>query len=146
MARIKRVISTVLLTTTTACMGTYRVSPAEYVPQHNPTQMLIMDNTGSLHVLDGPVMKGDTLLGVESGTPDTLSVPINQVDDALVRHTSKGRTLALVGGLGVGVGLAVFAVATQGAGRPCQSAANKKDFQDPLGTNTCNTHAADGAN
>jgi len=143
---MKRAFAGVVLLASTGCMATYRVSPAEYVPQHSPTQMLVMDNSGSLHVLDAPVVKGDSLLGVESGTPDTLSLALNQLDDAMVRHTSKGRTVALVGGLTAGVGLAFYAVATQGFGKPCQSAANKKDNADPLGTNTCNTHAADGAN
>ena len=131
----------VVVLSTAGCMATYRVSPSEYVSQHNPAQILIMDKAGAIYLMDGPQMKGDTLVGIESGTPDSLVVPVAHVEDALVKHSSKGKTVALVAGLTAGVGMAAFAVITQGSHNPCRPAANKTPSgrSDPGGTSQCDT-------
>ena len=128
-----------LVAASTGCMATYRVQPAEYVAAHNPSQILVLDNGGTIHLVDGPSMKGDTLTGIESGTPDSLALPVDQVEDAMVRRVGKGRTAMLVSGLTAGVGMAVVAIVTQGKAHPCKPAGNKKDTADPNGTNTCDT-------
>lgn len=128
-----------LLAAATGCVGTYRVQPAEYITAHSPAQILVLDNSGTIHLIEGPSIKGDTLTGIESGTPDSLALPVSQVEDAMVRKVGKGRTAVLIGGLTAGLGMAVVAVVTQGKGNPCKPAGNKKDTADPGGTNQCDT-------
>src|SRR5262249_12990480 len=123
----------------TGCMATYRVQPAEYVAAQHPSQILVLDNAGTVHLVDGPAMKGDTLTGIEYGTPDSLALPVSQVEDAMVRRVGTGRTALLVSTLTAGVGAAVFAVITEGKAHPCKPAGNKKDTADPGGTNQCDT-------
>src|SRR5258706_14380641 len=100
----------VVVTSLPACMGTYRVSPAEYVPRVHPAQIVLAENGGAIVVMDEPQLIGDQLVGVESGTPDTVSMPVQQVEDAIVRHQSKGKTWALIGGLTAGAGVALAAI------------------------------------
>lgn len=137
----RNLILFVLPAASSACMATYRIKPQEYVPQNNPSQILVMDNAGAIYVMEGPQIVGDKLVGVESGTPDTISVPVAQVEDALVKHHSKGRTFALIGGLTAGAGLAVLGIITQGNRNPCRTAANKTQSgrADPGGTSQCDT-------
>ena len=127
--------------TTAGCMATYRVSPAEYVPQHNPSQILVMDNAGAIYLLDGPEVKGDTLVGIESGTPDSLVLPVAQVEDALIQRRSTGKTAALIGGLTAGVGMAVFAIINQGSENPCKTGNNKTNQAGSVigGSSQCDT-------
>lgn len=141
-----RVASALVLATMGGCMATYRVEPAQYVAQHSPAQILVMDNTGALHVIDSPTVKGDTVVGVESGTPDTLALPSSQIEDALVKHSSRGRTYALIGGLAAGAGLAVAAIVTQGSGKPCKTGNNKPDQAGNVigGNSQCDTTLPDG--
>ena len=129
-----------------ACMGTYRVSPEEYVPRVHPAQIVVAQNGGAITVLDEPRIVGDELVGIESGTPDSVSVPVKQVEDALVRHTSKGKTIALISGLTAGAGLAVAAIITQGSGKPCKTGNNKPDQAGnvPGGNTQCDTTVPDG--
>jgi hypothetical protein len=126
----RHVVPILMIAVATGCMATYRVSPAEYVNQHNPSQILVMDNSGAIYLVDQPEVKGDSLVGVESGTPDSVSVPISQVEDALVKRPSKGKTMALIGGLAVGAGLAVTAIVYQGSQNPCKTGNNKPNQQD----------------
>lgn len=136
---LKRSAAALLVAASTGCMATYRVEPAEYVSTHNPDQILVLDNSGTVHLVEGPSMKGDTLTGIESGTPDSLALPVSELEDAMVRRVGKGRTAMLIGGLTAGIGAAVIAVVTQGQGNPCKPAGNKKDAADPGGTNQCDT-------
>ena len=140
--------SVLLMVASTGCMATYRVQPAEYVTAHAPTQILVLDNVGTIHLVDGPEMKGDTLLGIENGTVDTLALPVSQVEDALVRRHSKAKTAFLVGGLTAGVGMAVFAVVTQGSHNPCKTGANKTNQAGNVigGSSQCDTSGDNGIN
>jgi hypothetical protein len=144
--KAKRVLAAMLLATSPACMGTYRVDPSQYVQQHNPAQILVMDNSGAVHLIDGPAVKGDTIVGIESGTPDTLALPASQIEDALVKRQSKGRTFALAAGLAAGAGLAITAVVLQGAGKPCKTGNNKPDQAGNVigGNSQCDTTLPDG--
>jgi hypothetical protein len=127
-------------------MATYRVSPQEYVPQAHPAQIVVVDQGGSVYVVDDPAIVGDKLTGIESGTPDTVSVPVSQLEDGMVRHKSTGKTWALVGGLTAGAGLAVAAIITQGHGNPCKTGNNKPDQGGNVigGSTQCDTTIPDG--
>ena len=133
---LRRIIAGSLLASSTACMGTYRVSPQEYVPRAKPAQIVVVDQGGSVIVVDDPAIVGDKLVGIESGTPDSVSVPVERLEDGMVRHRSKGKTWALVGGLTAGAGLAVFAVVSQGQKGSCTLAKNSTqcDTTIPDGT------------
>jgi hypothetical protein len=139
--KLERVIPIALLAATAGCMATYRVSPAEYIAQHNPAQILVMDDAGAIYLVDGPQVRGDTLLGIESGTPDSLVLPVDHVEDALVKHRSTGKTAALIGGLTAGVGMAVFAIMTQGSENPCKTGNNKTNQAGGVigGNSQCDT-------
>src|SRR3989338_4047293 len=144
--QIKRVVSSLLLATTPACMSTYRVAPAEYIPQSRPSQILVLDNAGTVHLLDAPTIVGDSLIGIENGTPDTLALPVSHVEDALVKHKSKAKTAALIGGLTAGLGLAVAAMIYQGSNNPCRTQNNKDNQANSgIGGNSqCASDTGDG--
>ncbi|MBI4419723.1 MAG: hypothetical protein HY560_02785 [Gemmatimonadetes bacterium] len=119
---LKRSIATLLLLTSTpACMTTRRVAPAQYLTENRPAQMVVLDDGGSVHVLQAPAIVGENLVGIEVGTPDTLSLPVSQVEQAMVKQKSPARTALLVGGLTLGAALAVMAVAGGGSARGCEA-------------------------
>src|SRR5262245_25615343 len=125
--KLGHMVTVLVAAATVGCMATYRVSPQEYVAQHNPAQILVLDATGAVYLVESPAVKGDTLVGMEFGTPDTVALPLSQVEDALVKHRSTGKTAALVGGLAAGVGMAVVAIMTQGSDNPCRTGNNKSN-------------------
>src|SRR6266540_850803 len=96
---LKRPMAALLLATTPACMATARVAPASYLAANHPDQMVIVDDQGSMHLLGDPAIVGDNLVGLEVGTEDTLSLPISQVQQAVVRQKSPAKTAMLVGGI-----------------------------------------------
>ena len=107
-----------LLFGTTACSATYRVSPAQYVPQRAPDQMVVVDKSGLIYVLERPAIVGEKLVGVLNGTPDTVSLPVTRVEEATVRRKSPVRTAVLIGGLSLGaLGIAIIG---HGKGDSCK--------------------------
>ena len=131
MVNLKRPIAALLLATVTpACMATRRVAPAQYLSQNQPSQMLVKDSDGSVFVLQDPLIQGDNLVGLELGTPDTVSVPVSQVSEAKVRMKSPRRTAFLIVGLTAITTLMVAGVASGLYGRGCEAKAS-----NPLVTN-----------
>ena len=116
----KRLVVWFLLTTTPACMATYRVSPAQYVPEQSPEKMMVQDNSGVLYVLERPAVVGENLTGIQAGTPDTISLPMSRVQTALVRKKSTLRTTLLVGTLATFGGAVAIATARGGEGESCK--------------------------
>ena len=115
---LRRSVAGALLVLLPACTATYRVSPAQYVPQKAPLEIFVMDNRGFMYVLEQPAVVGEKLTGVQRGTPDTVSLPIAGVTEAMVRRTSPVRTAILVGSLtAAGATLVLFA---HGKGESCK--------------------------
>jgi hypothetical protein len=145
---VKHVILSALVATLPACMGTYRVSPEKYVPAAHPSQIVVADQSGAVILLDGPQVVNGNLVGIESGTPDTVSIPVDKVEDALVRHGSKARTIGLVSGLTIGTAAAVAFIASQGHASPCVTGKNKTDQGGGAagGNSQCDQTLPDGVN
>jgi hypothetical protein len=117
--RLQRFVVLILLATP-ACMTTRRVAPAEYLAQYRPAEMLVVDNAGRPWLLEQPEIVGDKVVGLRSGTPITVSVPVAQVQEAIVRRKSPARTALLVGTLAAIGGVVAIAASSGGSGEPCK--------------------------
>jgi hypothetical protein len=98
--------------------------------------MLVRGNDGTLVVLQNPLIQGDNLVGVELGTPDTVSVPVSEVSEAVVKVKSPKRTILLVGGLTALTTMSVLGYMLGGRGRGCEVKAsnpNVVNCPDSLG-------------
>jgi len=137
---LKRGIAVVLLATSLpACMGTYRVDPNRYLAANRADRMLVMDNGGQFYDIEGPAIVGDSLKGIEEGTSDSLSLPVSGIEDALVRHKSRARTIALVGTVGAITSLAVLGVTRVGKGYACSKGNSYKDIIQGTGNDGCDS-------
>ena len=134
---LRRPVAAFLLATTPACMATSRVAPAPYLATNHPAQMVVLDDQGSMHLLGDPAMVGDTLVGIEIGTEDTLSLPVSQVQQAVVQAKSPLKTAMLIGGLTALTGLAVVGIVVAGSGNPCATGSSFKDQTQGTGTQPC---------
>ena len=118
MTKSMRPVAVLLLALMPACTAVYRVSPAQYVPQELPPEIYVLDNRGFMYVLEQPAIVGETLTGVQRGTPDTVSLAIDRVTEAMVRRKSPVRTAILLGSItAVGATIAIFA---RGKGESCK--------------------------
>lgn len=139
----KRFVSVVLLASMSACMSTVRVAPADYLAQNQPLQMLVVDDLGDMYILEQPSVVDGNLQGIESGTPDMVSVPMSQVQEAMVRQKSPMKTAFLIGTLTVMTAASVVLAMNGGLGKPCKViASNEYAFEN--GTNQCDVSGADG--
>jgi hypothetical protein len=127
----------VLVSMLPACMGTYRVAPEKYLAANRADRMLVMDNAGQFYEIEGPAIIADSVKGIEAGTSDSVAVPVSGVEDALVRHKSKARTIAMLGVLGAVTGLAVVGVSQVGKGYACSKGNSYKDVIQGTGTDGC---------
>jgi hypothetical protein len=141
--RLKRAVIGVLLATTPACVITRRVAPVEYLSQYQPTRMLVVDSLGRPIMLEQPEIVGDNVVGYRSGVDGTISVPVAQVQEALVKQKSTVRTALLVGALIAAGGFAAIATATGGSAEPCRLVWDVSD-ELPLGRAQCDTLGPDG--
>ena len=118
MTKLIRPVAGLLLLLTPACVATYRVSPAQYVPQRFPPEIFVLDNRGFMYVLEQPTIVGEKLTGVQRGTPDTVSLAMDHVTEAMVRRKSPVRTAILLGSItAAGATVAIFA---RGKGESCK--------------------------
>lgn len=118
MTKLKRPVVFLLLGLTPACMRTYRVAPAQYVPQKLPPEIFVVDNAGIMYTLEQPTVVGEKLTGIQRGTSDTISMPISRVTEAMVQRKSPVRTAILVGSLtAAGASIIFFA---RGKGESCK--------------------------
>jgi hypothetical protein len=118
MTRLQRSVAILLLALMPACTATYRVAPAQYVPQKLPDEIFVVDNAGFMYALEQPAIVGEKITGIQRGTSDTVSLAISRVTEAMVRRKSPIRTAILIGSLtAAGTGIAVFA---RGKGESCK--------------------------
>jgi hypothetical protein len=118
MLNLKRPAGMLLLALTPACTATYRVAPAQYVPQKSPDEIFVLDNAGFMYALEQPAIVGEKITGIQRGTSDTVSLAISRVTEAMVRRKSPVRTAILIGSLtAAGTGIAIFA---RGKGESCK--------------------------
>src|SRR5213596_1568045 len=96
----------------TGCMTPPRPlsSPAEFIPKQRPEEVWINQNGKSFVVLD-PRIEGDALVGVAENGEDAVKYPLASLTQVSARQRDKGKTTAVIVGLGVaGVAGLVLAV------------------------------------
>jgi len=135
----KRLVSGILLATTPACMSTVQVAPQEYLSANRPAEMLVVDDYGDMYVLYQPAVVRGNLVGIELGTTDTVSVPVQEVQTAMVKQKSPTRTALLVGTLTVMTAAGVVFAATGGLGKPCKPVGDGQAAQEVGGKDHCDT-------
>jgi hypothetical protein len=124
-------------------MTTARVAPAEYLAQNQPLQMLVVDDVGDMYILDQPQIVGGNLVGVESGTPDTVSVPVSDVQEALVKRKSPRKTAMLVGGLTAFTAITAVLAAQMTSARGCIKPGDAS-VNPEIGKDHCDPNVPDG--
>ena len=86
---------------------------AGYVAERRPIQARLLLTDGTERTLEAPAVFQDSLIGLdESGV--AASIAVGDVSGVRVRVPSTIRTVALVGGLGIGLTLLVFAAGGTG--------------------------------
>jgi hypothetical protein len=124
-------------------MATRHVAPEEYLVSQQPAQMLVVDDQGDIYVLQSPTIVGENVVGLELGTPDTVSLPVSTVSEALVKQKSTKHTVMLVGALGAVTALGVVGVAVIGGkGPPCKTVGASEWIIG--GKDTCDNTGPDG--
>ncbi len=89
---------------------TWRVAgstPAEYVREHSPDQILVRRTDDSKLLLLDPSVQGDSLWGFAT-TGGRPGIALTDVQSVSVRRTSWTRTIGLVAAVGGGVALALL--------------------------------------
>ena len=140
----KRFVSVILLAAMPACMSTVRVAPSEYLAQNRPLQMLVVDDFGDMYVLTQPSVVNGNLVGIELGTPDTVSVPVEQVQEAMVKRKSPAKTALLIGTLTTMTAAGVVLALNGGTGKVCRGIGDGGEAQVVGGKDHCDTTGPDG--
>jgi len=87
-------------------------SPREYVAARQPHKVWVTGTDGSVTMVEGPRVEGDTLVGFVNGAYKEL--PLSDVKQVAARQPARGRTRAvIIAGSVVAVGFMLF-VATGG--------------------------------
>ena len=86
-----------------ACLSwqAQEASPEQVIADEQPDEMLVRLADGSQVVLDDPVVSGDTLTGLDSGT--AVYIPLSEVTSVEIKGVSGSNT-------GVGIALVVIGV------------------------------------
>lgn len=123
-----RVPLAVILLGSAACRSVQPVmEPSQFIPQANPTLVIVTYKDNSEVPVAQPRVSGDTLLGTWQGLDEPVAVPLNQVQriDALQRD--RKRTTLFIAGLTAFTAAGVYALiqATTGGdncdyGRPTE--------------------------
>jgi len=105
---VRRIIACILLPCYLAACSSWKTqeaSPQQVLEDEQPDKVQVTLTDGSQLVLEAPVVSGDTLSGLDDGTP--VHIPLANVSSIAVKGTDGAKTgLAVLGGL-----LALAAVA-----------------------------------
>jgi len=98
---VRRIIACILLPCyLVACSSwkTQEASPQQVINEDQPNKVQVTLADGSKLVLEEPAVSGDTLSGLDDGTP--VHIPLADVSSIAVQGTDGGKTgLAVFGGL-----------------------------------------------
>ena len=98
---VRRIIACILLPCyLVACTSwkTQEASPQQVINEDQPNKVQVTLADGSKLVLEEPAVSGDTLSGLDDGTP--VHIPLADVSSIAVQGTDGGKTgLAVFGGL-----------------------------------------------
>jgi hypothetical protein len=109
----RQIVSAALALLLPACT-TWQVgtpSPAEFVTNKHPESVRVTRMDSSKFDLRSPEVLDDSLVGKVGGgmahadTARTVSLPLSDVQSVEVKKTSVGNTIALIGGIWLGLGL-----------------------------------------
>ncbi len=90
-------------------------TPAEFVTNKHPNLVQVTRTDGSKFDLRFPRVLDDSLMGTVAGglaqedSARTLGLPLSEVQSVAARKTSVGKTVALIGGVWLGLGLVALA-------------------------------------
>ena len=111
---VRRIIACILLPCYLVACSTWttqEASPQQVLQDEQPDKVRVTLTDGSQVEVYEPAVSGDTLTGFEKGRGDEVSIPLGEVEQLSLRGFSTLKTVALVGGMVVGVPLALFAIA-----------------------------------
>lgn len=113
---LRKVTAAVVLSSTVACYSVQPVAaPQQFIPQRAPERVWVLDSAnGELFQLEGPALRGDSVVGRLAGTAESLALRLSPDRVVLARQKSKGKTAQLIAGLGLLGGLAVYGVIAAG--------------------------------
>ena len=117
---VRRIIACILLPCyLVACMSwkTQEASPQQVLAEEQPDKVQVTLTDGSQLVLEGPVVSGDTLSGLDDGTP--VHIPVANVSSIAVKETDGVKTGLLVFGGLVVVAAVVVVIGFSGACESC---------------------------
>jgi hypothetical protein len=90
-------------------------TPAEFVTNEHPNLVQVTRTDGSKFDLRSPRVLDDSLMGTVGGgvaqedSARAVGLPLSEVQSVAARKTSVGNTVALIGGVWLGIGLVALA-------------------------------------
>jgi hypothetical protein len=120
----RRLIACILLPCyLVACTSwkTQEASPQQVLAHEQPDKMRVTLADGSRVVLLEPVVSGDTLTGIGEARRTRLSIPLDDVADVAVRKGDFLKSVVLMLGIAVAVGVAAVFVLRCPEGERCWS-------------------------
>jgi hypothetical protein len=116
---IKPVRSVAILTFAglAACASVQPIqSPSAFIGEHHPERVWVAATNGEVFQLLSPEIRGDSLVGTLAVTSESFAVPLDSEHQVFARRASTGKTMQLVGAIGVVGGLAVWGFIEGGNG------------------------------
>jgi len=84
----------------------HSASPRQVIEQQGPEAVRVIPTHGDPFVLLHPVVTGDTLVGIHSGTPARM--PLADIERVAVRSSSPGKTALLITGIVLGTSMIAY--------------------------------------
>lgn len=91
-------------------------APVNFVPQQRPEVVWVTPTSGEVVPLARPIVRGDSLTGHRLGTAEPVSFSLHQIRVMHAAQPHRGRTAALVAGIGLLAGFVVWRATQSGDG------------------------------
>ncbi|HZC68026.1 MAG TPA: hypothetical protein VE201_05345 [Nitrospirales bacterium] len=113
---VKRV-AVLTLVGLTACASVQPIAaPSAFIGQHHPERVWVAATNGEVFQILSPEIRGDSLVGTLAATSESFAVPLDTEHQVFARRASTGKTMQLVGAIGVVGGLAAWGFIEGGSG------------------------------
>ena len=106
--------------------GCYSISPlakpGAYITEKQPPLVWVADTAGEVIRVEGPSVRGDSVVGTLQGTTEPIAVELTPEHAVFARQKSTRKTVELVGGISLLAGLATYGfIKGQGGPEDCVS-------------------------